>query len=278
MTTPEHESISAHYTRDDLGEAILAGLRAAGKDPDHLSPIDLSAVDQFHIGGRDTTLELMELAGLQPGAEVLDVGGGLGGAARTLASERNCRVTVLDLTEAYCRAGELLTERTGLSERVSFRHGDALDLPFDDASFDVVWTQHSSMNIADRERLYAGFHRVLRRSGNFALHEIMAGPHQPVHFPVAWARRPEISFLRAPEEVRELVASAGFRELAWVDLTNPSTAWWRERMAALATRAAPPPLGLHLLLGADFPEIAQNMTRNLEEDRVRVVQAVFERA
>ena len=104
-------------------------MRAAGKDPDRLAPEDLAPVDQFHIGGRDATLELAKLAGLAPGLEVLDVGGGLGGPARTLAAEFGARVTVLDLTEEYCRVGEELTRRTGLADRVHFRHGDALASP-----------------------------------------------------------------------------------------------------------------------------------------------------
>lgn len=266
-----------HYDRDGLGDAILDALRADGKDIERLTVSDLAPVDQFHIGGRDTTLELLQLAGLRPGMRVLDVGGGLGGPARTLATEGGCVVTVLDLTETYCRVGAMLTERTGLHDRVTFHHGDALDLPFPDASFDVVWTQHSSMNIADRERLYAGFHRVLRPGGRFALHEIVAGPNQPLHFPVPWARDPSLSFLRPAAELRRLVTDAGFHELAWVDLTNPSAAWWRERLAGTATHAAPPPLGLHLLLGADAPLMGRNTLRNLDEGRIEVVQAVFER-
>ena len=111
------------------------------------------------------SLELARLAGLRAGAEVLDVGGGLGGPARTLALRLGCRVTVLDVTEEYCRVGVELTRRTGLAGRVSFHHGDALALPFADARFDVVWTQHSSMNVDDKEALYAGIHRALRRGG-----------------------------------------------------------------------------------------------------------------
>jgi ubiquinone/menaquinone biosynthesis C-methylase UbiE len=126
------------------------------------------------------------------------VGGGIGGPARTLAAEFGCTVTVLDLTEAYCRLGEL----TGLSDRVSFRHGSAYDMPLGDGGFDVAWTQHSSMNMEDKERLYAEIRRVLRPGGTLVLHEVVAGPVQPVQFPVPWASDPSISFLRAPEEIR----------------------------------------------------------------------------
>ena len=164
--------LNTHYGGRDLANAILAGLQAAGKDLQALNPNDLAAVDQLHFRGKEVTLQLAQLAGLTSGIRVLDVGGGLGGPARTLASEFNCHVTVLDLTEEYCRVGEMLTGRTGLSARVHFRLGNALAMPFPPESFDIAWTQHSSMNIADKARLYAEIRRVLRSHGRLALSEV----------------------------------------------------------------------------------------------------------
>src|SRR3954470_16675520 len=146
-------SVSGYYGRADLGTVILDALQAAGKNLDALTPADLAPMDEFHIRGKGATLELERRVALPPADHVLDVGGGLGGPARTLASTVGCAVTVLDLTEAYCRVGEMLTARTGLGQQVRFEHGSALELPFAAASFDVVWTQHSSMNVADKERL-----------------------------------------------------------------------------------------------------------------------------
>ena len=190
--------VGEHYARGDLAARILEALRAAGKDPDALTTDDLAPIDQLHIRGKEATLELAHRAGLTSGTRVLDIGGGLGGPARTLASEFGCTVEVLDFTEEFCRAGEHLTTRTGLSNQVSFRHGNALEMPYPDARFDVVWTQHSSMNIADKERLYAETQRVLRPGGRLALHEILAGPVSPIHFPVPWARDPDLGSLRPP--------------------------------------------------------------------------------
>jgi sarcosine/dimethylglycine N-methyltransferase len=267
--------MTRHYGRPGLGDAILAGLRAAGKDPDRPAPEDLAPVDQFHIGGRDATLELAKLAGLAPGLAVLDVGGGLGGPARTLAGDFGARVTVLDLTEEYCRVGEDLTRRTGLADRVSFRHGDALAPPFPEASFDVVWTQHSSMNVEDKERLYESIRHVLRPGGRLALHEVMAGPVSGVHFPVPWSPDGGFSFLRSPEAIRGVIAGLGLRETAWVDVSPAALAWFRERVAAARSATAPPPLGLHLLLGPAAGPMFANMLRNLEERRIVVIQAVW---
>lgn len=270
----ELESIAAvagHYGKEGLLESIVAALRAAGKDLDRLAVDDLVLFDQFHLRGRDATLELSHLAGLGRGDRVLDVGGGIGGPARTLAGA-GCSVTVLDLTEEFCRAGAALTERVGLAGSVAFRHGSALAMPFEDAAFDVAWTQHSSMNIEDKERLYAEIARVVRSGGRLAIHEIMAGPEAPPYFPVPWAQVPAISFLRPPEAVRRLVQASGFRERAWRDVSEASLAWLRERLAAPA-----PPLGLHLLLGAAAGEMMRNVARNIEERRITVIEGVFER-
>src|SRR5438874_27843 len=159
---------------------------------------DLAPADQSHGGGKGATERLARLVGLKPGTRVLDVGGGLGGPARTLAGQFGCRVTVVDLTEAYVRTGAALTARLGLDDRVTHRVGDALALDVGAEPFDVLWTQNSGMNIADKERLYGGFARALRPGGLLVIQEPMAGPVQPVVFPVMWARDASASFLRAP--------------------------------------------------------------------------------
>lgn len=266
--------VNRHYAPAKLAEAISEGLRSAGK-PERLAPDDLAPLDQFHSRGKLATVELAQRAGLQPGMRVLDVGGGLGGPARTLAAEFGCEVTVLDITENYCRVGEMLTQRTGQSEQVQFRCGNALDMPFDAASFDVVWTQHSTMNIEDKELLYREARRVLRPQGRLAAYEVAAGPEQPIHFPVPWAREPALSFLRPVDAMRALITNSGFDEESFDDNTATALAWFRERMAAMP--AMPPPLGLHLLLGEAFKPAFQNFVKNMEQRRVAVIQLVYRR-
>ena len=146
---------------------------------------------------------------------VLDVGGGFGGPARTLAVEFGCLVTTVDLTDSYVRAAQALTarmrpRRSGEPPASATRSR----CPSPTAAFDVVWTQNSGMNIADKERLYAGFHRVLRPGGLLALQEPMAGPVEPLLYPVMWARDASTSFLRTPAEMRAVIEAAGFRRRA----------------------------------------------------------------
>ncbi len=269
--------VQQHYIRQDSGEAILSALAAAGKDLDNLKPEDLAPVDEFHIRGRDATIELAKQLDLDVTKHVLDVGSGVGGASRYLAVEFGCRVTGLDLTEEYCQVAQMLADRLGLGPHVTYRHGSALAMPFQDASFDVVWTQHASMNIADKVKLYAEIWRVVRPGGLFALYDVLAGPAGALHFPVPWARESSLNFLITPDTLRELLEEAGFRIVSWRDTSEAGQAWFRDVAAKMQTQGGSPPLGFHVLLGSDFRTMAQNQVRNLNEHRIVLIEVIARR-
>ncbi len=265
--SPE-QTANEYWGRAGLGQAILDALVESGKDLDALTVDDLAPLDQFHGGGKAATERLARLADLAPGTHVLDVGGGLGGPARTLVAQFGCRVTLVDPTESYVQAGAMLTARMGLTDRLTHRIGSALDLPFEDGSFDVVWTQNSGMNIADKERLYAELYRVLRDGGRLAIQEPMAGPVQPPIFPVMWARDASTNFLRSPAEMRATIVAAGFRARAWDEMPTET---------APAGASAPVQTIQKLVMGDWLTAISEAGRRNAEERRLVLVQAVFDR-
>jgi len=264
-----HDPVSDHYHHADLGSAILGALKAAGKDINALTLDDLMLVDEFHTRGRAGTIELADLAALTGAAHVLDVGCGIGGPSRYLARTFRCRVTGLDLTWEFCRVAGMLARRTGLADRVTYLRGNALALPFADQTFDVAWSQNSVMNIADRNRLYGEIRRVLKPAGRYVFSDVVAGPNQPLHLPVPWARDPSISFLLSAERTSQCLAAAGLRTLVLEDRTGDALANARAR-----TSAPEPLLGVHILLGEDFPAMAENMFRNFVEERIGLVQGV----
>ncbi len=270
-------AVEDHYTRSSLGDTILSALREAGKDLEHLTPDDLAPVDEFHSGQRNATVRLAQLARVSGAEDVLDVGCGIGGPSRFLAKAFGCRVTGLDLTAEFVEVANMLAHRTELAGKVTYRQGDALDLPFPDASFDLVWSQNAAMNIADRDRLYAEMRRVLRPAGRLAIQDVAAGPGGEPYYPTPWASDKSISFLFAPEVTREKLERAGFRVVAWHDPTPESLEQALARAKALETGSLPP-LGLHILIGPNFPTVSRNMLRNLEEARIRLINAVLERA
>ena len=271
------QAVAEHYKKRALDDVILAALKAAGKDIEHLTPDDLAPVDEFHSGGRNATVRLTQLAQINGSDRVLDVGCGIGGPSRFLASKFGCKVTGLDFTAEFVALAAMLAQRTRLADKVTYRQGDALDLPFADASFDIVWSQNAAMNIADRDRLYGEMRRVLVPGGRLALQEIAAGPGGEPFYPAPWADDKSISFLSTPHATRAALERIGFRVIAWQDTTQEALEQQMARTKALES-ASLPPLGLHILIGEAFPTVTKNMLRNLQEQRLKLFNAVLQRA
>lgn len=266
-----------HYVGNDpvgLSGRILDALRKAGKDLDRLRPEDLASIDEFHTLGRMATLELAEMAGISEATGVLDVGCGVGGPSRTLAAERGCPVTGVDLVDDYCVAARMLTRLVGLSGLVEFFQADALKLPFPDGAFHVVWSQHAAMNVDDKAALYREMNRVLKPGGTLALFDVLAnpdGPPGPIHLPVPWARTAAMSILVSPKELRAFLAESGFALTGWNDVTDTALRVF-EKLEGRVRQGGLPPLGTHILVGPDFEAMVVNQLRNFQEQRISVIQ------
>ena len=265
-------SVQSHYRAAGLLDRIVAGLREAGKDPSAPTVDDLAPADEFHSAGRAATKELAALAALKPGARVLDVGSGLGGPARFLATTYDCDVTGVDLMPEFCAVATELSRLTRLAERTRFRQGNALTLPFDAGTFDCVWTIQAQMNIAEKREFYSEITRVLRAGGRFVFQDICAGNGQPLEFPVPWASEAGQSHLISPEDLRTLLNALGLKEHAFRDVSASIIAWLDANRPPAGTL---PPLGMHLVLGERHAEKRANSGRALRARRVRYVQAAF---
>jgi sarcosine/dimethylglycine N-methyltransferase len=100
--------------------------------------------------GRYATSQLVDLIEITSDNEVLDAGSGIGGTARFVGDQCRCRVTAVDLTEEYCETARWLNRLVGLDERITVRQADVTELPYADATFQVVLSQHVQMNVADK--------------------------------------------------------------------------------------------------------------------------------
>ena len=274
MSEPS-EKVHLHYGVGGVLDSILRALSEIGKDLKQLKPEDLGPIDQFHVGGRKATKELANLAGLRRGCRVLDVGCGLGGAARYLAEEWGCQSTGLDTTQEYVETARALTGMVGLSAKVEFMQGSALEMPFADGSFEVVWTQHAQMNVADKRRFYSEIIRVLRPGGRLVFHDVLQGEGGEPHYPLPWADDPSMSFLITAESLRRLLLEAGLSILSWEDQSQQSLDWFAA--AEERKRSGRPLLGLHLLMGRNAKLKSQNLLRNLQEKRIMVLQGLAEK-
>jgi SAM-dependent methyltransferase len=271
---PVEEDVARHYTSGNLLERIRQGLTAVGCDPDNPGLDDLKPVDEFHIGGVQATRDLLAQINLGPDARLLDLGSGLGGPARFIASTVGCHVTGIDLTEEFVTTARALSELTGLGGRTSFVTGSALDLPFADASFDAATLIHVGMNLPDKPALFDGVARVLRPGGVFAVYDVMRAGSGELAYPVPWAETPATDFSAPLEAYRVAAEAAGFTIAAERGRRTFALDFFQARQAEAAGQDGPPPLGIHLLTGATGPQKMRNMMNNIEAGAIAPVEMI----
>ena len=265
--------ITEHWTHGSLAEAIMAALEKAGALTSSLTVADLEPMDHLHGGGAEATRGLLARLSPRPGRHILDIGSGIGGPARFLASEYGCRVTGIDLTQEFCDVAVMLTEKTGLDDRVSFRQANALDLPFDDACFDGAYSQNVSMNISDKAAFYGEACRILKPGGLFVAAEVAEGPDGPPFFPVPWALTPENSHLSKVDEISHLLAAAGFRDIEIIDHTAAMMDIHQRTRARIAAEGEPV-LSPKVVIGEDADERLKNSVRSVVEKRIIPLEVV----
>ena len=269
---PANESsVSAHYARGDLIAALESGVARLGKTTRTVTVDDLAPVDEFHIGGREATEELVRQLGLSSADQVLDIGSGLGGAARFVADRHRCQVTGIDLTREYVEAGKVLCAWVGLGERVSLRHADALSIPFPDGAFSAAYMLHVGMNIADKAGLFAEVARVLRPGARFGVYDVMRTGGGELQYPLPWATTHETNAVAEPEQYRRALAAAGLQILSERSRADFALAYFDQLRSRMA---APGPLGLHILMGDRRQDQVRNMIENISAGRIAPVELI----
>lgn len=262
MTT--EVKVADHYTSGRLENIILEAMQRAGKDPAKLTLQDLAPIDEFHVEGLEATQDLAAQMSLQPGMRLLDVGSGIGGPARYFAAAHGCKVTGIDLTDEFVQVARRLTLLVKLHDQVEFRQASALDLPFENDTFDRASMIHVGMNIADKAGVYREVRRVMKADGVFVVFDIVRSADGELRYPVPWAQSPETSFVAKPEEYRDALVQAGFRVVQERDRRQSAIAFTR-RMMARAAQNGPPILGLQLLMGKQTGEMLNNVLVMMEQ-------------
>jgi SAM-dependent methyltransferase len=252
-----------HYSLGDLAERLFAALDQSGVDSEHAKTEELAPIDEFHIGGRPATIHFASMLSLPAGGRALDVGCGIGGAARYFAEHFDCHVTGIDLTPEYIDIARTLSERTQTQKSVEFEAASALDMPFEPEAFDAAYTIHVAMNIADREGLYREVARVLKPGAVFGIYDVMRGETEGLVYPVPWATTEETSHLTSPDEMRSLLGDAGFEVLGFADRRTFSIDFFHKMRARIAEGGLPP-LGMHLLMGDTFRDKVAHVVDGME--------------
>jgi ubiquinone/menaquinone biosynthesis C-methylase UbiE len=209
-------------------EQILHDLARDGIELEGLTEEVLKNYDQDHFGGLEAVDILAEKAGIGASSHVLDVCSGMGGPARYLAHRLGCRVTGLDITQSRHQAAVRLTEMVGLDHLVDFSLGNALDMPFADATFDVVIGQEAFAHVPDKPRLIVECARVLRPGGTIAFTDILR--REGLSAAELERLRQDMTFqtLESLDGYADLLTGCGCAVGARDDLS----AWWTEVLQA----------------------------------------------
>jgi ubiquinone/menaquinone biosynthesis C-methylase UbiE len=275
--TPQGQMVTAHWARLSLTfDGAMQTLRSQGIAPERATAEDLHALDMIHMGGLKATDALAEMAGISGGTTVLDVGSGVGGPARRFADRYGATVWGVELAKSSYQTSIRLTELVGLRNRVQFKHGSALALPFGDEAFDVVAMAHVAMQIAEKDQLFAECVRVLKAGGVLALHEIFVGAGGPPHFPLAWATEPAMSSLETFAACAARLAHMGLQVGPFVDRSEEGRQFHEAN-----SQARRQDLAQHRGTDGRSVEVtearlrsAESMERNLREGRLQVGMVV----
>lgn len=272
--------VSQHYSQEasfqtahKLLDSLIARLKRGQLAPFKLE--DLAALDQFHVGGLKANARLAEQIADRLGSTntILDAGCGLGGPARYLAARAGAKVTGVDLTDEFCQLAVKLNELSGIDVHIIC--ADVLATGLASQSFDVVWTQHVAMNIANRAGLYGEFHRLLKDGGVLAIHDVVK-TSDAIEYPLPWSADGDHSHVLTKDEMFTVLEASGFKLLHSDDVTAESLALLdRAIEQPSAGGKALPSLGD--LLGPSFQAARINLRQHLATGVLGLIQTTWKK-
>jgi ubiquinone/menaquinone biosynthesis C-methylase UbiE len=268
------KTVSDNYLHGDLLNAIEASLSALGKTTGNVTIEDLAPVDEFHIGGRQATDNLIGQLNFTETCHVLDVGCGLGGATRYLASKYKSRVTGIDLTAEYIETGKALSAWLNLDRYITLQQGSALTMPFQDSMFDGGYMLHVGMNIENKASLFSEIYRVLKPGSSFGVYDIMRQKDGELIYPVPWATESSTSKLSTPAEYKQALSDAGFNVTKENNRRDFALEFFKQLRAKTEANGGPAPLGLHTLMQESTAVKIRNMIDNIANGYISPIEII----
>ena len=232
MTDAHARAVESFYDFHPINaRQILDAVAARGIAPDAITEEVLQQHDQDHYGGTAATDRLIAEAAVRAEDVVLDICSGIGGPARYLAWKTGCDVTGVDLTASRVEGATELTRAAGLSGSVRFVHGNALDLPFQDASFTLAMAQESFAHIPGKARLLAECARVLQPAGRLVFSDILHRGNLSAQDRHRLSEGMTFTEIATADEYATQLRSCGMEVVRRVDLTQEWTHILVERLA-----------------------------------------------
>ncbi|MEI4233198.1 glycine/sarcosine N-methyltransferase [Roseovarius sp. D22-M7] len=188
--------------------------------------------EDLHIGLYDTTDDIRmasdltiaamvkRLPGLSEASRVLDMGAGYGGAMRTLVRETGANAVCLNISETQNEYNLGKIRAAKLGNKINVRHGVFEDVPEEDGTFDVVWSQDSFLHSDQRDKVMAEAFRVLKPGGHLIFTDPMQADDVPPGVLQPVYDRLQLNSLGSMRFYREVAEALGFEVVEQDDMTG----------------------------------------------------------
>jgi cyclopropane fatty-acyl-phospholipid synthase-like methyltransferase len=191
---------------------------------------ELTPFDQYHYHGTKAVDEAIAAAGVNAQMRVLDVGSGIGGPARYVADKTGAYVTALELQPDLHATAVDLTQRCGLSSRVTHRLGNVLDGL--DETYDAIFSMLCFLHIADRASLFTNCRAGLKSGGALYIEDYALGRALTKTESEDLAVKVQCPFLNSAQDYQSDLHRAGFADVSVIDVTADWTAFTSQRLQA----------------------------------------------
>ncbi|MFT5484236.1 MAG: ubiquinone/menaquinone biosynthesis C-methylase UbiE [Halieaceae bacterium] len=169
-------------------------------------------------GGVEEVAKIVEGIDMS-GKEVLDIGVGIGGPACLLVTNHGAgKVTGIDVEEPVLREAQATVSSQNLENQIDLQFVTPGPLPFDDATFDVVFSKDSIIHIPDKQSLFSEVYRVLKPGGWVVMSDWYCGEEPFTEEMSNWVERTGLSFAMTPiQNDGSLLGDLGFSDTALLD-------------------------------------------------------------
>lgn len=270
----DEDIIARHYTHGNLLKTLELAFNDLGHTSKSLTLEQLAAVDEFHIGGRQATTHLMEHVQFTDQAKLLDIGCGLGGTTRYLASQYHSQVIGIDLTAEYLNVGKFFNQQLGLSDKINFLQASALSLPFAAHTFNGVTMLHVGMNIDDKLKLFSEVFRCLRKKSYFLIYDVMQSNEGEVFYPLPWSSTAKNSYLATVETYQKTLVEAGFEVLQINNRREFSITFFNQQAEMIKAHGIKPTLSLQTLIRDDAKRKFINLIDQIKNNTLVPVEII----
>ncbi|MFO8058531.1 MAG: methyltransferase domain-containing protein [bacterium] len=220
MTDKESESVEVTKQYYDSSDADNFYFTIWGGEDLHLGIYEYPEEPIFDASRRTIDRMCSKVEGrITPSTRILDLGAGFGGTARYLAGKYGCHVTAQNLSEVENERDRKMNKEQGLDHLVDVVDGNFEELPFQDESYDLVWSQDSILHSGKREQVIKEAARVLKPGGDLVFTDPMQADDCPEGVLDAIYERIHLTSLGSPAVYRKAGKEAGLKEMSFEELT-----------------------------------------------------------